>query len=320
LWLALLWLALLRLALLWLALLWLALLWLALLRLTLLWLVLLWLVLLWLSSAIFGEFTDLFAQLIESIFELFCSLCQLLSFGVLFVQFLLFSGFGIFVCCWLLGLCGWLWLSELTGSLIELPGNVCNILPGLLEVSLAEFAEGFVEGLDGGWRDIVGLLCDFASELFGVVAGLLELVGDFLRIAGGIAGFFVDAFGEILLTACEFLELLGGFRGAIELCFAGGLEEFLFALEELIQVGADVLLFLLQALAFLVELLIEFFGLLSGFGSGLSLLLEFFGVSGEFFGIEGESVEVCEVLFELCGLLNFFDGAIEFIAGAVEFV
>jgi hypothetical protein len=335
LWLALLWLALLWLALLWLALLRLALLRLALLRLALLRLALLWLALLWLallrlallwvallrlSSAVFGEFTDLFVQLVKSIFELFGLLCQLLSFGVLFVEFLLFSGFAIVGRCWLLRLFGLLGLCQLPGCIFKLLADVFDVLPGLFKVSLAEFAEGIIQGLHGGCRDIIGLLCDFASELFGFVAGLLELVGDFLGIAGGIAGFFVDAFGEVLLAACEVLELFGGFSGAIELGFASGLEEFLFALKEVIQVGADFLLLLLQALAFLGELLVEFFGLLSGFGSGLSLLLEFFGVSGEFFGIECESVEVCEVLFELCGLLNFFDGAIEFIAGAVEFV
>jgi hypothetical protein len=223
------------------------------------------------------------------------------------------------------GLCGifrgfWqLRVGQLLGGIFELLTDVLNVLLGLFEVSLTEFAKGIIEGLDGGFGDGFVLLFDFASELFGVIAGLLQLVGDFLGVASGIAGLFVDSFGKFLLSAGEILKLSGGFSGAIELGFACGLEQFLFALEEIIEVTADFLLFLLQSLAFLCELLIEFFGLLSGFGSGLSLLLEFFGVIREFFGIEGEAIEIGEILFELCCALDFFDGAVEFIAAAIEF-
>jgi hypothetical protein len=315
---------------LWITLLWITLLWLAFLRLTLR-----WIALLRLGSAVFGEFSDLFIQLVESFFELSGLLCKLLSFGVLFVELLLFSSlssFGGFIeWGWGSGiggvrLCGvfrgfrLLWFVQLLSGIFELLADVVDVLLGLFEVSLTKFAEGIIEWLYSGFGDGLVLLLDFSSELFGVVAGLLQLVGDFLGIASSIAGLFVDSFGKFLLSAGELLELSGSFGGAVELCFASGLEQFLFALEEIIEIAADFLLFLLEALAFLCELLVEFFGLLSGFWSGLSLLLEFFGVISEFFGIECESIEIGEILFELCGALNFFDGAVEFIAAAIEFV
>lgn len=338
-------LTLLRLPLLWTTLFWLPLFWPPLFRCTLLWLAFLG-ISGRLCSAVFREFADLLIQLIESFFQLFGLLRELLSFGVLLIDFLLFgflSGFGGRV-LWcrvgsgLIGIGGFgsiagfgiiagfgsifrLWvIGELFGGIVELLAYVFDILLWLFQVSLAEFAEGIIEWLDGGLLDILGLLCDFASELFGFVARLLQLTGNFLGIASGITGFFADSFGQVLLAACEVLKLLSSFGGAIELRFAGGLEEFLFALEEVIQVATDFLLFLLQPLAFLCELLIEFFGLLSGLWSGLTLLLEFFGVCGEFFGVECESIEVSEVLFELGGALDFLDGAIEFITAAVEFV
>ena len=130
-------------------------------------------------------------------------------------------------------------------SLFELVADVFDVFLGLIEVTLLEFADGFVEWLNGGRLNVSGLLSDFATELFGFVASLLELVSDFLSIAGGIAGFLIDAFGEVLLSAGEVLKLAGDFGSSVELGFAGGLEEFLFALQELVEIVGDFLLFLL---------------------------------------------------------------------------
>ncbi len=204
-------------------------------------------------------------------------------------------------------------------GLLELVADVIDVFLRPIEVTLLEFTDGFVEWLNGGRLNVGGLLSDFATELFGFVASLLELVSDFLGIAGSIACFLVDAFGEILLSACEVLKLASGFSGAVELGFAGSLEEFLFSLKKLVEIAGDFLLFLLQSLAFLGELLLEVCGGLASFRAGLLLLPELVGVLGELFGIECDAIEFREFLFELCGAGDFFDGAIEFIAAAAEF-
>ena len=286
------------------------------LRLSFLWLSLFRRVCLGLCAAVFGELLNLFIQLFKPLIECLGFLGEGLTFEVLFIELLLFRGivFGGRIWCGLLG------SGELPGSLFELPGCVSDIFLWDCQVTLLEFPDGFIEGLYCWPWDISGLLFEFAAELFCFVASLLELIGDFLGIACGIASFFVDTFGEVLLSSGEVLKLPCGGCGAIKLSFSGGLQEFLFALQELIEIVADILLFLLQALTLLFQLLLEIHWVLPGFGASLPLLLELVGVGCELFGVECDAVEVCEFLFELCGALNFFDGAVEFIATAVEFM
>ena len=67
------------------------------------------------------------------------------------------------------------------------------------KITLTQITDRFIKRLYFRTRHVLSLLLHLIAKLVGFVASLLQLVRQFLSIACGVAGFFVDTFCQLLL-------------------------------------------------------------------------------------------------------------------------